>query len=204
MGLADRDYTNRNYTGNNAKRNHSVKVNTESIQYIKNTNQKSILFCEYCGKKIESELVKEKQPKSKIENGLVIDETVEVIIEKQKSLICSVCGGTFCLDCVESSYKRKDTFVKTNTCNKCQEKADEDTKRNCTHKYVRKFIRKDKYFDYYEKECLYCGNKKGIAEPIHKIKNKPEPKQTSTTQTRSKSHKKGISAIIDSVKSLFK
>ncbi|WP_367344414.1 hypothetical protein [Methanomethylovorans sp.] len=88
---------------------------------------------------------------------------------------------------------------------RCKEKADEEKKKNCTHNYLRRFIRNDKYFDYYELECLYCGDKKGIVEPIEKIK-KEEPKSTqkNTTQAKSKSQKKGNSKIIDSIKGIFR
>jgi hypothetical protein len=198
MGLADRDYTNQQ-NSNESYTNRSYDVNIEYTKDVSNIIRGSGLFCEYCRKEIEIKLVKEKQTRSKIEKGLVIDEIIEIIVERKNSLICSTCGGIFCPECIESYYKDRDRLVLTNTCKKCKE-------RNCKHKYVKQFIRKDKYFDYYEIECLYCGYKKGIAEPIEKIKHEPEIKfkQEGKPQTKPKSENKGISRILKSVKRTFR
>lgn len=194
MGLDDRDYTNRNYKVDITKRNNNLEVNTkESTQHI---IHRSSSFCEYCEKEIEIKHVKETQTRSKIENGLVIDEAVEVFVEKRESLICSTCGGTFCLDCIEYDYKNKDTFVKTNICKKCKQE-------NCSHNYLKKFVSYDKYFDYYVLECIYCGHKKGIGDPIEKIKSEDKPKTAQKNTTKTKSQKKGSSNIIDSVKRML-
>jgi hypothetical protein len=216
MGLADRDYTNRSHKVNITKRNNNLEINTkDSIQRV---THKSSSFCEYCGKEIEIKQVKETQTRSKIEKGLVIDETVEVFVEKRESLICSTCGGTFCPSCIKSFYKNKNDFVLTNICKRCQENESEEKKKNCTHNYVKRFIRKDNYFDYYELECLICSDKKRIAEPIEKIKKEAEPnpaqkrttqakpktKEKNTPHAKPKSQKKGISKIVDSVKGIFR
>jgi hypothetical protein len=206
MGLADRDYTKGDYGGDSAKREYALNANTEHTQEVENVTQQSSLFCGYCGKEIEVEFNEKDVMKTIVKNGVVTYHRVKEIIKESKSAICSTCRGTFCLDCIESYYKDKDRFVVTNICKRCKEKADEEKKKDCTHKYVKRFIRNDKYFDYYEKECLYCGDKKGIAEPIKKIKKETEPKpvQKRPPKTTPKTQKKGISKVIESLKNLLK
>ncbi|MCQ6963552.1 hypothetical protein [Methanolobus chelungpuianus] len=198
MGLADRDYTNRD----NTNRNYGAKI--QYTQNVSNIIQKSSLLCDYCKKEIEIKLVTEKQTRSKIERGLVIDEIIEVVVERQNSLICSTCGGAFCPECIKSYYKDKNSFVLTNICKGCEQKSEEKLKKECSHKYLKSLIRSDEYFDYFEIECIYCGNKKGIAEPIKKIGHEPEPKQKGIPQTKPKSKNKGISKILNSVKRTFR
>lgn len=179
-------------------------------------------FCGYCGNELEIEYRQEEKTSSIITNNGVVVEEIEIeSTKKQKAVLCSSCGNLFCPACIESYYKNKDTFVKSNICVKCKQE-------NCSHNYSKQFIRHDNNFDYYEMECTVCGHKKGIAEPIVKIKTKPTPNQNKTTQTRpapqtrpnpqtkskpqarpkpqvkSKPQKKGLSKIIDSIKGLFK
>lgn len=154
--------------------------------------------CSYCGKEIKTEYEQGKKPKSTIKNGVVVEEVHEITIKNENSTICSSCGGAFCSDCIESDYKNKNTLVVTNICRGCKEKEIEATKKDCKHKYVKRFIRKDKYFDYYEKECLYCGDKKGIAEPIEKVKKHSEPESKPRPSIKKKT------SLLEKIKNIFK
>ncbi|MEZ5334025.1 MAG: hypothetical protein R2741_01665 [Methanolobus sp.] len=207
MGVDERDYGKRNSSGNIDYSPKSPSTNIDdflnlSYQEALEIADSDIKYCENCGKQIEVMLKQKKVKISTVIDGVVVKRFEMRTVKEYKSLICSTCSGSFCPDCVETSYIGKDTFVPRNICIRCQGKQKEETVKNCTHNYMKKFIRKDNNFDYYELECLKCGNKKGIDEPIKKIQHKPEPK--TKTQPQPTSKKKGISGLLDSVKRIFK
>jgi hypothetical protein len=211
MTVDGRDYAKRNVSGNidYSPKSPSMDIDdliNETYQEAFEILNSDIKYCEYCGKQIEIKLTQKKVRISTVVKGVVVEKFEVRTVKEYKSRICSTCGGTFCPDCVESSYRGKNTLAVTNTCKICKQKQKEEKIKNCTHNNVKRFIRKDNYFDYYELECLKCGNVKGIAEPIEKIKKEPKPKpsQKSTPQTKPKSQKNGISKILGSMKRIFK
>ncbi|MDY0386151.1 MAG: hypothetical protein RBT65_03275 [Methanolobus sp.] len=134
--------------------------------------------CEHCGKEIEVEFKREKVMKTKIIGGVVTYTGESELVKKYKSAICSKCGGTFCLDCLNVGCKDKHrNIVLTYLCPACikinPEKTNpEKCNHNCTEK---KFVFKDNNSNYYTQTCTICNNIKKIVEPI-KTEKKTEYK----------------------------
>jgi hypothetical protein len=121
-------------------------------------------FCKHCGKEIEFEFKREKVTKTKVSGGVVTYTGETELVKKYNSAICSKCGGTFCMDCIESECRDKyRNIVVKNLCPTCYNPDLAD----CTHvsskyNYIGTTEENGEEFIVHEKTCNKCGKSETI------------------------------------------
>jgi len=62
------------------------------------------VLCDYCGKEIEVYYERKKVPVTRIRNGVTSYTFENRLVEKTNSCKCSICGGTFCQNCISGGF----------------------------------------------------------------------------------------------------